>query len=83
MIKQWKVEPDWQEPFLAALADRGATPAQRDDALGDVDDACIRQNKTAREIFGDPVAYGKDYPCLLYTSPSPRDRTRSRMPSSA
>ena len=26
----------------------------------------------------------KDYEyCLLYTSPSPRDRTRSRMPSSA
>ena len=24
-----------------------------------------------------------DYDCLLYTSPSPRDRTRSRMPSSA
>ena len=23
------------------------------------------------------------YICLLYTSPSPRDRTRSRMPSSA
>ena len=26
---------------------------------------------------------GIPYPCLLYTSPSPRDRTRSRMPSSA
>jgi len=27
---------------------------------------------------------GRDFlPCLLYTSPSPRDRTRSRMPSSA
>ena len=26
---------------------------------------------------------GKVYACLLYTSPSPRDRTRSRMPSSA
>ena len=25
----------------------------------------------------------KPYRCLLYTSPSPRDRTRSRMPSSA
>ena len=25
----------------------------------------------------------KNDPCLLYTSPSPRDRTRSRMPSSA
>jgi methionyl-tRNA formyltransferase len=30
------------------------------------------------------VAYGGLIPrCLLYTSPSPRDRTRSRMPSSA
>ena len=27
------------------------------------------------------VTDGED--CLLYTSPSPRDRTRSRMPSSA
>ena len=26
---------------------------------------------------------GQDVICLLYTSPSPRDRTRSRMPSSA
>ena len=29
------------------------------------------------------IAPGNDYFCLLYTSPSPRDRTRSRMPSSA
>ena len=28
-------------------------------------------------------AVGVDTTCLLYTSPSPRDRTRSRMPSSA
>ena len=28
-------------------------------------------------IFSSPAT------CLLYTSPSPRDRTRSRMPSSA
>ena len=27
--------------------------------------------------------YLKNMACLLYTSPSPRDRTRSRMPSSA
>ena len=26
---------------------------------------------------------GENTYCLLYTSPSPRDRTRSRMPSSA
>ena len=29
------------------------------------------------------IAIGLSYCCLLYTSPSPRDRTRSRMPSSA
>ena len=30
-----------------------------------------------------PVLFGSWWTCLLYTSPSPRDRTRSRMPSSA
>ena len=30
-----------------------------------------------------PTASAEDKHCLLYTSPSPRDRTRSRMPSSA
>ena len=29
------------------------------------------------------LGYPTHDPCLLYTSPSPRDRTRSRMPSSA
>ena len=29
------------------------------------------------------VVIERDESCLLYTSPSPRDRTRSRMPSSA
>ena len=29
------------------------------------------------------VKIAKSTGCLLYTSPSPRDRTRSRMPSSA
>ena len=30
-----------------------------------------------------PEGIGEDEPCLLYTSPSPRDRQKSRMPSSA
>ena len=29
------------------------------------------------------ILMGKYSPCLLYTSPSPRDRQKSRMPSSA
>ena len=32
---------------------------------------------------GDALTFVNDDTCLLYTSPSPRDRTRSRMPSSA
>ena len=31
----------------------------------------------------DPVTGGDIYTCLLYTSPSPRDKRQSRMPSSA
>ena len=33
--------------------------------------------------FQDHIFVGTSDGCLLYTSPSPRDRTRSRMPSSA
>ena len=35
---------------------------------------CLAQNITMDTVIGD---------CLLYTSPSPRDRQKSRMPSSA
>ena len=35
------------------------------------------------EKLQDPQGFGEFVVCLLYTSPSPRDRTRSRMPSSA
>jgi kynurenine formamidase len=38
-------------------------------------------DKVFRKKYGMPLA--EYYDCLLYTSPSPRDRTRSRMPSSA
>ena len=37
--------------------------------------------KQDRQHFLDRARECSD--CLLYTSPSPRDRTRSRMPSSA
>jgi len=35
------------------------------------------------KLFANAVFFGHTISCLLYTSPSPRDRTRSRMPSSA
>ena len=36
-----------------------------------------------RPGFSELLAEIQSRDCLLYTSPSPRDRTRSRMPSSA
>ena len=35
------------------------------------------------DVVGGLYGFEGDTGCLLYTSPSPRDRTRSRMPSSA
>ena len=41
-------------------------------------------NRIRETLFNWLTPYLADaYCCLLYTSPSPRDRTRSRMPSSA
>ena len=44
-------------------------------------DILIDENRTRKADFSS-YTYGFRL-CLLYTSPSPRDRTRSRMPSSA
>ena len=36
------------------------------------------------ELYGEKkVSYVRNITCLLYTSPSPRDKRQSRMPSSA
>ena len=55
----------------------------------------LERQSDSRELMGEPtideqgdtitLKYALKYTkaCLLYTSPSPRDRTRSRMPSSA
>ena len=42
----------------------------------------FRDEETNAIVNTDTIAY-ENYICLLYTSPSPRDRQKSRMPSSA
>ena len=50
-------------------------------------EAYIRMAKNMVSIFVEDIikngSFFSNWACLLYTSPSPRDRTRSRMPSSA
>ena len=43
----------------------------------------VQKLKDLKSVFRSHFVNDKGYFCLLYTSPSPRDRTRSRMPSSA
>ena len=49
--------------------------------------SCRAQQKKFENVNQAVFSLGQSeseiLPCLLYTSPSPRDRTRSRMPSSA
>ena len=51
---------------------------------GWIDTTTDRVAKSGNVTFEHPVLPGIRYQiCLLYTSPSPRDRQKSRMPSSA
>ena len=49
------------------------------DATGDDTSACLLYTSDA----ADDCSHALGIICLLYTSPSPRDKCRSRMPSSA
>ena len=46
-------------------------------------DMAINGDIAARDQNSVAAIWNEIEACLLYTSPSPRDRTRSRMPSSA
>ena len=46
-------------------------------------DVCATGVSVGIQTFGTGFSGGKTNSCLLYTSPSPRDRQKSRMPSSA
>ena len=75
-IKEW----DYKEHFYTLNTEYG------DLRLHYIDEGS-ENDKTVLLLHGEPD-WGYIYrkfidPCLLYTSPSPRDRTRSRMPSSA
>ena len=55
----------------------------RGDAMDDLKRVYISYGDKIANRFSFFVSYGRHDTCLLYTSPSPRDRQKSRMPSSA
>ena len=50
---------------------------------GDIAQIMLGQMATPENTAALREKLGLDKPCLLYTSPSPRDLSTSRMPSSA
>ena len=51
--------------------------------VADIHKASLMMADRGMRVLNEPRIGAHGTPCLLYTSPSPRDRTRSRMPSSA
>ena len=74
ILRGEKSDKDIQD-FLVGLNEAGLTSEQVRIGV-----EIMRENMTPANI---PNAIDIVGTCLLYTSPSPRDRTRSRMPSSA
>src|SRR5674476_257402 len=69
-------DPLTQRPDKEALPDSRAQ-------VGRDKDPAIKPAFAGHEPRGRHRDTSRDTPCLLYTSPSPRDRQKSRMPSSA
>ena len=76
--------------YLNALMGRGVHVITVNDFLAQRDARWMGQIYEFLGLTVGCIVHGLDdnerreqYACLLYTSPSPRDRTRSRMPSSA
>ena len=75
------LEPALGEPLPYAEAQvLVPPPTARYGVISDIDDTILETNATSL-LRSALVTLLEN--CLLYTSPSPRDRTRSRMPSSA
>ena len=78
------VHPDSEINFASDFAGKKIAAPQ----IGNTQDVSLRHylsenNLKPAEKGGSVVIYNISNPCLLYTSPSPRDLSTSRMPSSA
>ena len=80
-----KVQQVEQTAGKAELGTFGVDLKARDESVKPGDDFFMYASGTwykNYEMPADKTRYGA-FTCLLYTSPSPRDRQKSRMPSSA
>ena len=67
---------------------KNAGETDKEDGASDEDDdfnptLAAMETEIKPKVLKTVNTLTKEYTCLLYTSPSPRDRQKSRMPSSA
>ena len=74
------ISPDYSGADAVIVNTCGFLDSAKAESLEAIGEAL---NENGRVIVTGCLGAEPDYICLLYTSPSPRDRTRSRMPSSA
>ena len=71
-------------PYVGQFTVRAGSSLPGGMKVVSISDAGVTVSKDGKRI---PLAFGTEVPriqpCLLYTSPSPRDKRQSRMPSSA
>ena len=89
IFKGLNVSRDLPIPVVVRFDYSGRVPGARERAIAD----CQRVNQAIADRYAALVDEGllhtcltirdRNQTCLLYTSPSPRDRQKSRMPSSA
>ena len=70
----------WGDMMVEVIDNKRMPPWHADPSVGHFANA-RHMSDSDKQIIRDWVSQGM--PCLLYTSPSPRDRQKSRMPSSA
>ena len=92
MSIEQKIEGSVGKLFLSDEIDLDKSPQVRENIKDLIDKTTTIEVQMSRVKYIDSsgiaaliegMQLAKSNSCLLYTSPSPRDRTRSRMPSSA
>ena len=83
-----KESQKWREEFSAIAKSKDPSAGVAKPLVNVVDGLCSTLHHALEQVEElhakkDRLALGLEQTCLLYTSPSPRDLSTSRMPSSA
>ena len=76
------VDPDPGQGQRGTIADAAFFNGVQEELVGLIEAAGVAPDAGANDQVKKAI-FSLIYPCLLYTSPSPRDQRGSRMPSSA